>query len=578
MQGGSKAGDNTEILKALDDLRKQLTANNEKNAVTSPTTYSPSCPTPLTECNPTEMQKYGLSCPAPVIANTKWMIATTDGKFCSLPSDVKKLMQTIPGWDGGVDSAINAISKRIVEKAANQDPQIFQNLMRDVKSKLPVIAVKDAIARAASAGFRRGLEKGETKGREVGEKAGIEIGRKYGEETYQEILEKMDKKKKQSGGDGIFGSILGGELSGGASPRRSARKSPKRKSPTPKRRSSTSHYSSQSSEPYVSPVLSPLSPRTQELKSFFDSNGLEIATFRSEDCPIEYDGRKFVKARGAYPECEKLMGFRWVSPNGRCYPEGLCNIPEGDIVQNESILSDKLVLLRQLTVVNNDLNKSEREAFINKKKQDLFNLFKKSADGKRDTTKKVDDFIKDAEKLLPYNLRILPTDMAITDINNLLALAPKDAEANFPTEVRYVKQALIDANVMADTDTEESLKTKAMSFVKTSMVCAQANVGPYEKRATKRDKPITELMVHQPVFSKDTGTVENICEMVDIGDDSFWMPKDAAKRQRDDKTSDDFDAGRDPLAIAFKFVADRYLERTKKHMIAKANAYSPVRR
>lgn len=322
-----------------------------------------------------------------------------------------------------------------------------------------------------------------------------------------------------------------------------------------------------------------VSPRHSEVQKLLEKEGYEIATYRTAECPASYDGRKFVKAKGAYPECEKLMGFRWVSPNGRCYPEGLCNIPPEDLVHDESYMTDKMMLLKMLTKVNNQLNEVERDKFIARRSKEMADAFNKSDAVTKNgaNQKSASEYVEDAKKALPYNLRELPENAAVVDAGLLLGV-PKDVSIRFDDEVRYVKQSFLVAEKKFNSEAERT--ENAEKFVKASMVCAKASLGSsYEKRKAAGKTRAFDIMNDAEMYPASYGTVESVCAWVDLGEDALWMPKEAAQRGKDSdpKIRKAFEAGDDPLGIAYKYVADKYVASQSKKTRAQASAYSPKR-
>lgn len=373
-------------------------------------------------------------------------------------------------------------------------------------------------------------------------------------------------------------------LAGGAG-RSSGRRSTGRKSPrgtrsrSPRRMRTETVTTEEEKRRPPSDLVVRVSPRHSEVQKLLEKEGYEIATYRTAECPASYDGRKFVKAKGAYPECEKLMGFRWVSPNGRCYPEGLCNIPPEDLVHDESYMTDKMMLLKMLTKVNNQLNEVERDKFIARRSKEMADAYNKSdAVTKNNKDKKsASDYVEDAKKALPYNLRELPENAAVVDAGLLLGV-PKDVSIRFDDEVRYVKQSFLVAEKKFNSEAERT--ENAEKFVKASMVCANASLGSsYEKRKAAGKTRAFDIMNDAEMYPASYGNVESVCAWVDLGEDALWMPKEAAQRGKDSdpKIRKAFEAGDDPLGIAYKYVADKYVASQSKKTRAQASAYSPKR-
>lgn len=373
-------------------------------------------------------------------------------------------------------------------------------------------------------------------------------------------------------------------LAGGAG-RSSGRRSTGRKSPrgtrsrSPRRMRTETVTTEEEKRRPPSDLVVRVSPRHSEVQKLLEKEGYEIATYRTAECPASYDGRKFVKAKGAYPECEKLMGFRWVSPNGRCYPEGLCNIPPEDLVHDESYMTDKMMLLKMLTKVNNQLNEVARDKFIARRSKEMADAYNKSdAVTKNNADKKsASDYVEDAKKSLPYNLRELPENAAVVDAGLLLG-GPKDVSIRFDDEVRYVKQSFLVAEKKFNSEAERT--ENAEKFVKASMVCAKASLGSsYEKRKAAGKSKAFDIMNDAEMYPASYGTVESVCTWVDLGEDALWMPKEAAQRGKDSdpKIRKAFEAGDDPLGIAYKYVADKYVASQSKKTRAQASAYSPKR-
>lgn len=705
---GGKGNANAPLLAALKALEAQLTKPNVPEK--SPAIYTESCPTGMVACDPKEAAAFGLACPTPEIANTKWMIATFDGLLCSIPKDMEKMFSAIPGYSkgsNGVDAAINVLSKNIVTTMAEKDPALLQRLLAELKfakdggvgvfrttqeakeARVSGVVGSDALVQttwfAQSLGrewrgylglqtpkykqnfdpdyqrdvdtafidmfllsgenrFKNGESAEEKKNRiikaenelaveNIGaynlyEGKGVEgilseaivkLTVDFGEElTPQEktnvetafvslrnALVRAIKgdaavnglpRKLVSAATRLTGGTEAAEtipaaapaapLAGGESGRSSGRRSTGRKSPrgtrsrSPRRMRTETVMTEEEKRRPPSDLVVRVSPRHSEVQKLLEKEGYEIATYRTAECPASYDGRKFVKAKGAYPECEKLMGFRWVSPNGRCYPEGLCNIPPEDLVHDESYMTDKMMLLKMLTKVNNQLNEVERDKFIARRSKEMADAYNKSdaVTKNKANRKSASDYMEDAKKSLPYNLRELPENAAVVDAGLLLGGVPKDVSIRFDDEVRYVKQSFLVAEKKFNSEAERT--ENAEKFVKASMVCAKASLGnSYEKRKASGNLRAFDIMNDADMYPVDYGNVNKVCTFVDLGEDSVWMPKEAAQRgnDADPKIRKAFEAGDDPLGIAYKYVADKYVASQSKKTRAQASAYSPKR-
>ena len=387
-----------------------------------------------------------------------------------------------------------------------------------------------------------------------------------------------------SDGSGTIAALAGGAGSGRSSGRTSGR--------------SSGRTSARRSEPeYSERTLAANAGLTARLAAVNPdlANLNTIANFRSKECPVEWDNRKWIKARGSYAECERRMGFRWVSPTGHCYPEGLCAIPQDDIIENVETLQSEAMLLTTLTQVNNQMMKKERDEFIRNKQAQLFVAYRQSgdyaADRRAGRAKREQDFARQAEDMLPEELQKLPEHAAIVD-TELVRLLEKKVEVGMDEEMSTARQAFL--QVFSDwlTQTGTTVGTPAAdseveAFVQDSITCTKANMmfnGPLSRdaiaaaRASKAD-------------DEDTFVIGDKCQWLQLQDKGLFMPTivvlqskggnpygpNPSSYGRTEKAAvqRNFQAGLDPLAIAFKEISEKYLERVRISNKKVLHAYSP---
>ena len=347
-----------------------------------------------------------------------------------------------------------------------------------------------------------------------------------------------------------------------------------------------------------------LTAHVEDVKSkLYDPN--TIAVFRTEECPVNYGSTKkaWVKARGSYAECEKRMGFRWVSPSGHCYPEGLCAIPEHDLVASEEALKDKMMLLVTITKTYNTLLKEEREEFLKKARVTLTEAKKKELDAKLVGVTDGEVFAEmkaannlefaeferiadeKAREMLPQRLMYLPETAVINRTNELLkASANLISDYNYADEIKMAKQAFIQAYskdiAAVGGDAAKVLGDKVKTFVLDSVFCAQANIA----------FPNTSGSVPRDDMKYKDKNIKATCTFITLPrGGGFYMPKLAADRGENggnatkdtpqDKIENirSFGLGKDPLATAFRYISDKLLERTENESRHVSSYMSPRR-
>lgn len=479
------------------------------------------CPVGLVACDPQEARRSGLECPIPELAGQEFYIGLTSGELCTKPDQFSAMRKLLPEAHGSnVDSAIEVVSAKIMEMAP---PEKLASIITTLSTH-------------ALAGGNSPLVVVDLPGRE--------------------------------------------QLSGGES--------------ASERRSTARREASSAA----------LTAHVEDVKSkLYDPN--TIAVFRTEECPVNYGTTKkaWVKAKGSYAECEKRMGFRWVSPSGHCYPEGLCAIPEHDLVASEEALKDKMMLLVTITKTYNTLLKEERDAFIAKAKTTLIQAHKKELEDKlvgitdaevvaemrQAHAKENAEFALAAEdkarEMLPQRLMYLPETAVIQRTDKLLKLsADVITDYNYADEIKVTKQAFIQAYskdvAAAGGDATKVLGDRVKKFVVDSVYCAQANV---KYPATSGGSPKNDL-------SLDGKNISSVCTFITLPrGGGFFMPILAAKRGSDggdavkdtpqDKIENkrSFGLGKDPLATAFRYISDRYMERTESESRHVSSYMSPRR-
>jgi len=327
----------------------------------------------------------------------------------------------------------------------------------------------------------------------------------------------------------------------------------------------------------------------------------KIASFRTAECPLEHDGQKWVKARGSYAECERRMGFRWVSPTGHCYPEGLCPIPQDDIVQDVKALQNQAMLLTTLTQVHNQILKKQRDDFIANKKEELYVNYTKSPEFRTSRNRKTRrDFEKMAETLLPQNLRKLPERAAIVDEEIAKLTFEKPVEKSNDEETEFVRQAFLQvySDWVAETGIAEDTPAsdaEVKKFVEDSIFCSKANI-QVEKLGPLGHGVASTLAEGgtNPIVAIEGEAVLDRCSYLPLQNGGLFMPKLAVERSEGGRVNGPneraytsaernavkraFKAGKDPLALAFRFVSEKYLERSNVESQKQAEAYSPQRK
>jgi hypothetical protein len=520
---------------AFAKLKKDLTSINkpEINKI-----LVESCPQGLHECSVANMRSYGVECPIPSIAGQKFLFVTPKGEVCSLRKDLKNMKKFLPSFTPSqsetVDTAIEKISSALLQAS----PQLLTTALLSAKTE----SVSQAYSNALSGGAV-------TEG-------------------------------------GLVGGFGDGLIKGGSTTTNSVLK----------------HESNKL-------VVQSYPPDNEQ----YDEN--TIAKFHTNECPVTYGEKKWVKSRGSYAECERRLGFRWTSPSGHCYPEGLCSIKPEDVVDTLAVVQQKLLLLTTLTHAHNTLLKKERGVFLmitakNLKDEDAR---KYGSGGKyayiSNESEVTSLWEAEAEKLLPEKYMYLPEN-AVTVTDELLnkILDDDTASSNDKDFIRSAfLQAFSDDIVSKNGKIEDTYANdKSINdFYKSSVICAKANYLYPNASGNSADVDRMDIRYNSEKMVK----IGNMCTMVHQGSAGFYMPKLAASRKDGNayfdsaslnrynnlpgknmpnpSTETDFEkkniklafrSGIDPIALAFKFVSDNYMEsKSKRHEVI-SSAYSPKRK
>lgn len=411
-------------------------------------------------------------------------------------------------------------------------------------------------------------------------------------------FEEKTVKRDKPGVAGVTRTAAGAELEGGATPRRSGtRASASRSTASRSTASRTSPRRSESRSASPSPERASsrrdeggLTTRVAAVKTMLGDAG-EVANFYTKECPVKYNDRRFVTANSSYAECERRLGFRWVSEKGHCYPEGLCSIPQDDIVDKTEVLQSKLMLATTLTQVYNKLQLKDRNDFISKKSVELMAAYKRTPEYLRlpvaqqaaVTARKFRD---EAKQMLPANLMELPEESVILLTDELVKSVGADAPTDLEEEFRFTKQAFLQAYAdeiarTGNTNTTKAADRNVRRFVQDSIFCTKAN--------TTFNGILTQDQINTALKStpdQSELTVGAVCKWLPLENGGFFMPKEAANRASGGDSADPvirnsvmraFQAGQDPLAKAFRFTSERYLSRAKTANSVIENAYSPKR-
>lgn len=644
--GGSDARQIAELVTR--NVVTQLGLRDSSKPSDSPKIVTKACPSGMVGCNVANARRLGLECPLPELAGQRWLMVTTDGSICTLPRLIDGMRDlTNSGRGRSVDEAIEAVSAQLLEA----NPDLVARLLTSTRSnptllvsgpdggnsvrigadkakKLEQFPVKEFFLSRELPATKEEESRGFSKisidnARNIIGEAKIEAAQGKPAEGKLGFLlagdapirgSRIEKSLEillnpPSGGkprDTRFGQLWLGAAAASDEEVEMLRylrlKYPDKKFATPDqglgggatgRRSSSRRSSSRSSSPSRESSVqdeSGLTMRLDALKSDLGNDINTIATFRTQECPVSYDNSKWVAAKGSYSECERRMGFRWVSPQGHCYPEGLCSIRDKDRIDTAGVVQNKVMLLTTLTQAHNLVLKQKRDAMLAKKELELMEAFKRTPEGKRrrqeGETFKASDFRSEALDMLPENFRLLPEEGVVTDIDNLLSAVGPNSPDSLEEETSFAKQAFLQAfsqEVARRGSAEGTPASDALvnKFVRDSIFCTKANTmftGPMSQEQIKT------MLASTPDSS--SVTVGSTCAWLPLENGGFFMPKTAASRATGGGASSAFEkqeiirgfkSGQDPLAKAFRFISERFLERTESTNSVIKNAYSPMR-
>lgn len=260
-----------------------------------------------------------------------------------------------------------------------------------------------------------------------------------------------------------------------------------------------------SPDPYVNTMdvkgLSLLTPAQKELDAALAKQGMHIDTRFMETCPSG-PGGQWVVGASSWIECEKLMGMRWVTKEGTCYPE-ICGTALKDLSRETllRIVFRKTELTKMLLKFENVGRMMERDAWLAKRiaalrvanppvaialpvaladnagyewqniKGKSIPLFEKMTEEQRFAVSRTFD------REMPPDMRNVPDAIVIrrqkTMHEGLKEAAKKAKEDNTKAqELREVKNAMAVARsggIVTDEEAEELLnKAKACAAVSTS--------------------------------------------------------------------------------------------------------------
>lgn len=360
----------------------------------------------------------------------------------------------------------------------------------------------------------------------------------------------------------------------------------------------------------------------------------KIAIFETAECPMDYGDKKWIKSRGSYAECERRLGFRWVTPTGHCYPEGLCAVSTDDLVTVKDKLKHKALLLTTLTKAYNGLLVKSRDAELQKIKKQLAKEKKLATDPKAageptaDEIKAIND--RDAEKYLSEHFKYLPTQTIIKVTDEAISQYLKKVD-NVPARmcqdidmVNMVQDALVreysgfSGLSFTDILKDYSTKSVARAFIATSFVCAKATHGlpsvitPAIKNAAADAQIGYDVSVDIPKFKftiAKTTALKDVCEWVPTDEGKgFFAPKwettftatvneagpdgitailipkfdnGIIRGNLNAKTTEvktkrmEYNHGKNPLKIVYKEVAERVMSNLHKSAQKLSKAYKP---
>jgi hypothetical protein len=137
--------------------------------------------------------------------------------------------------------------------------------------------------------------------------------------------------------------------------------------------------------------------------------GEALQTYSFPSCPVGPGNWVRVKTDTPWVECEKKLGFRWFTPEGWCYPEGVCGVSFDDpeLAFTQTVRKTQLIqnIIRQI----NAIRTKQRQDWLALR---LANLVK---EGQLNANSREDQItaLKTLEKMLPEELQEIPSEVVI---------------------------------------------------------------------------------------------------------------------------------------------------------------------
>lgn len=282
-----------------------------------------------------------------------------------------------------------------------------------------------------------------------------------------------------------------------------------------------------------------LTPAQRELDAKLAPLGVEITTVQYPQCPT--GPGQWIKTKSSWTACEELLGMRWRTPEGWCYPSGMCAIDEADSQTRELATVRKVELYQRIMNALNTTRLPERDKWLQRKSEEFRKYSKtiklpQTDDSIKEYTNKGDDqsplydnmtdkqrqaFYDLVQADMPFNIKDLPTLALVKTQHDAFAELKSKAKAKADVDTKDVQiKKLMDVLRRNDTVPPAGMDLKAFAeqYYDEAVKCSDGSIG---KRYADAKAACT------------TGDLAGTCDFLDYGDeeDALCMPSKLAARK-----------------------------------------------
>ena len=279
----------------------------------------------------------------------------------------------------------------------------------------------------------------------------------------------------------------------------------------------------------------PLTEQQIQLDAQMAALGVKrIQNLFGEKCPLGPPSWIFTKS--PWLKCEEKLGMRWRTPEGLCYPEGVCGIEHATDAAAGVATLRKVELLQLMIKAINATRIPAREVWLQKRSKDIIRMQTPFTLGAQKYTNKKDDtimpeyfkmnasqqkaFIDAVTSQMPQELRYLPSQALIQqqqeDFAALKAEAKKRSTAvSSEAEIKKLVEVLRRLGDKVDLK-GKSIEDFAKEFITNSKKCASTTAG------LPRDK--ANAAIADNTFFADK------CASLDLDTEVVGYPKELESR------------------------------------------------